>query len=134
MSQTFSITDLASEFGVTTRTLRFYEEKALLNPTRTGQTRWYSVSDRARLKLILRGKRLGLTLQESSDIIKMYDPASDNEQQLMVLIGKIQEKRSSLEQQRRDLDEMIEELDSWLERYQAELKAKQTHHCGAQSS
>ena len=134
MTQQYSITDLASEFSVTTRTLRFYEEKALLNPRRIGQTRWYSAADRARLKLILRGKRLGLTLQESSDIIQMYDPCSDNEQQLLVLIDKIQLKRAALEKQRQDLDEMIDELDTWLARYQSELSDKRIGKTGAQSS
>ena len=134
MTQQYSITDLASEFSVTTRTLRFYEEKALLNPRRIGQTRWYSAADRARLKLILRGKRLGLTLQESSDIIQMYDPCSDNEQQLLVLIDKIQLKRAALEKQRQDLDEMIGELDTWLARYQSELSDKRIEKTGAQSS
>ena len=134
MTQQYSITDLASEFSVTARTLRFYEEKALLNPRRIGQTRWYSAADRARLKLILRGKRLGLTLQESSDIIQMYDPCSDNEQQLLVLIDKIQLKRAALEKQRQDLDEMIDELDTWLARYQSELSDKRIGKTGAQSS
>jgi DNA-binding transcriptional MerR regulator len=123
MSHPFSITDLAAEFSVTTRTLRFYEEKSLLNPIRDGQKRWYSSSDRTRLKLVLRGKRLGLTLQESSEIIAMYDPQSSNEQQLLALIEKIRIKREDLERQRHDLDAMIGELDEWLDRYEAELSS-----------
>lgn len=121
MSKRYSISDLANEFDVTTRTLRFYEEKALLKPLRDGQKRWYGSADRIRLKLILRGKRLGLTLEESSDIIAMYNPESSNEPQLLALIEKIRLKRQALERQRQDLNAMIDELDEWLERYQAEL-------------
>ncbi|MBT3425869.1 MAG: MerR family DNA-binding transcriptional regulator, partial [Gammaproteobacteria bacterium] len=72
---TYSISELSNEFRITPRTLRFYEEKGLLNPTRNGQTRVYNGSDRVRLELILRGKRLGFSLEESCDIINMYDPA-----------------------------------------------------------
>ena len=76
--KSYSISELSQEFDVTTRTLRFYEEKGLLAPTRKGQSRIYAARDRARLKLILRGKRLGLTLEESRDIILMYDSTSTN--------------------------------------------------------
>ena len=93
MHHQFSIGDLAREFDVTPRTLRFYEEKGLLNPARGGQSRVYGASDRTRLRLILRGKRLGLTLDESASLIMMYDPASNNEHQLEALIEKIRESR-----------------------------------------
>ncbi|MFT5012084.1 MAG: DNA-binding transcriptional MerR regulator [Planctomycetaceae bacterium] len=126
MVQQYSISDLSLEFSVTTRTLRFYEEKGLLNPKRDGQKRWYSVADRTRLVLILRGKRLGLSLQESSEIIGLYDPSSNNEQQLLLLIDRIQHKKLALERQRQDIDDMIREMDQWLERYHQELKA---NHC-----
>ena len=82
MTKHHSISDLSQEFDITTRTLRFYEEKGLISPERQGQNRIYSVADRARLKLILRGKRLGLTLEESSGIIAMYDPQTNNKKQL----------------------------------------------------
>ena len=111
MSQHFTIRDLAEEFDITTRTLRFYEEKGLLTPMRSGQTRSYSNADRTRLRLILRGKRLGLTLDESSEIILMYDPFSGNKKQIEKLIGKIREKKQSLVQQQKDLELMILDLE-----------------------
>lgn len=107
---TYSISDLSKEFDVTTRTIRFYEEKGLLNPARNGNTRVYNSADRTKLKLILRGKRLGLTLEESSGIIGMYDPTHNNVEQLQTLVAKIREKKSQLEQQRQDLDLMLLDL------------------------
>jgi len=110
MTEQYSIRDLAAEFKVTTRTLRFYEEKGLLTPARNKQSRLYGAADRTRLKLILRGKRLGLTLEESSDIIGMYDPTAGNEKQIQTLIVKIREKRRVLEQQQEDLNLMLLDL------------------------
>jgi len=110
MTKQHSIGDLSREFDVTTRTLRFYEEKGLLCPSREGQNRIFSSSDRTRLKLILRGKRLGFTLDESSEIIAMYDPLSDNEKQLQALIVKIRKKRNQLLQQQKDLELMLFDL------------------------
>jgi len=110
MSNTYTIRELADEFDVTTRTLRFYEEKGLLNPSRNKTTRSYSGADRTRLRLILRGKRLGLTLEESSAIVLMYDPNSRNTGQLHTLIAKIREKREQLLQQQRDLEQMLLDL------------------------
>ncbi|MFT5561401.1 MAG: DNA-binding transcriptional MerR regulator, partial [Litorivivens sp.] len=98
MVNQYSIRDLSQEFGVTTRTLRFYEEKGLLSPARTGQNRVYSAADRARLILILRGKILGLSLEQSADLISMYDPDSNNQKQLEALIDKIHSRRLQLEQ------------------------------------
>ena len=112
MANTYSIRDLASEFNVTTRTLRFYEEKGLLEPERSGQARCYSSSDRTRLRLILRGKRLGLTLEESRTIILMYDTDKGDTEQLETLINKIREKRAELVEQQKDLQLMIADLDS----------------------
>ncbi|MFT5609244.1 MAG: DNA-binding transcriptional MerR regulator, partial [Parvicella sp.] len=107
MTTAFSIRDLAQEFSVTTRTLRFYEEKGLLQPSRNKQTRSYSNADRTRLRLILRGKRLGLSLEESSDIILMYNSTSGNQQQVEHLLVKIREKRQQLLQQQEDLKLML---------------------------
>lgn len=107
---THSISDLASEFDVTTRTIRFYEEKGLLTPTRSGQTRVFSAADRIKLKLILRGKRLGISLEESRSIIEMYDPEHGNADQLQVLIQKIRDKRSQLNQQLHDIEAMMLDL------------------------
>ena len=78
----YGIRDLASEFNVTTRTIRYYEEKGLLSPRREGSQRVYSASDRTKLKLILRGKRLGLSLDESAEIVRMYGSPEKNRQQL----------------------------------------------------
>ena len=109
--QTFSISELAAEFGVSTRTIRFYEEKGYIHPRRDGQRRIYSASDRARIRLILRGKRIGLSLAESVEIIDMYDPGGSDAGQLEALLGRIAEQRAALEQQRRDLDATLAALD-----------------------
>jgi len=107
---TYTISDLAGEFEVTTRTIRFYEEKGLLSPRREGTRRIYSPADRTRLRLILRGKRLGLSLDESAEIIGMYGTPAKNRRQLEVLIGRIQDKRAELQRQQRDLKTMLGEL------------------------
>jgi DNA-binding transcriptional MerR regulator len=107
---TYGIGDLASEFDVTTRAIRFYEEKGLLAPQREGTRRIYSPADRTRLRLILRGKRLGLSLDESAEIIGMYGTPANNRRQLEVLIGRIQDKRAELKRQQRDLQAMLGEL------------------------
>jgi len=88
----FTISDLANEFSITTRTLRFYEEKGILNPHRDNHTRIYSATDRTIVKLVLRGKRLGFTFNESLSIIKLYAPVSGNREQLVTLQEKITEK------------------------------------------
>ena len=108
---TYSISDLAREFDVTTRTIRFYEEKGLISPAREGQKRLYSAADRVRIKLILRGKRIGMSLQESADVIDLYQPGSGNIQQLSTLIETIEERRQGLLQQKQDIDEMLSGLD-----------------------
>ncbi len=110
MTQRYTIRELADEFDITTRTLRFYEEKGLLNPSRNGTTRSYSNGDRTRLRLILRGKRLGLTLEESSAIVLMYEPNSKNTNQVQTLIKKIRQKREQLLQQQSDLKLMLLDL------------------------
>jgi DNA-binding transcriptional MerR regulator len=107
---TYSISDLAGEFDVTTRTIRFYEEKGLLSPRRAGTRRIYSPADRTRLRLILRGKRLGLSLDESAEIIRLYGSPGNNRRQLELLIRKIQERREVLRRRQRDLETMLEEL------------------------
>jgi DNA-binding transcriptional MerR regulator len=110
MAKHYTIRELADEFDVSTRTLRFYEEKGLLEPTRNNTSRSYSGADRTRLRLILRGKRLGLTLEESSAIVLMYDPSKSNDDQLQTLIAKIRDKRSHLLQQQKDLKLMLHDL------------------------
>lgn len=110
MQRHYTIRELADEFEVTTRTLRFYEEKGLINPKRNNKVRSYSAADRTRLRLILRGKRLGLSLEESSAIILMYDQSDSNDEQLQALISKIREKRAKLIEQQKDLELMLLDL------------------------
>ena len=110
MNNKFTIRDLAGEFGVTTRTIRFYEEKGLLNPERQGQHRRYSAADRTKLRLILRGKRLGFSLDESAEIIGMYGSPRNNKKQLETLIGRIREKRDELLARRRELNALLNEI------------------------
>ncbi len=109
--RSYTISELAREFGVTTRTIRFYEEKGLISPRREGQRRLYSGADRVRIKLILRGKRIGMTLQESAEVIDLYDPEHNNAEQLHSLISNVQARRQKLLQQKQDIDDMLAGLD-----------------------
>jgi DNA-binding transcriptional MerR regulator len=104
----FAIADLASEFGISTRAIRFYEAKGLLAPERVGATRVFRRRDRARLILILRGKRLGFSLRDISDYLSLYD--ADRSQQVNLLTAKVDERLASLERQRDDLETTIREL------------------------
>ena len=124
MNRSYSISDLATEFDVTPRTLRFYEEKGLLEPTRSGQNRRYSGADRTRLILVLRGKTLGLSLQESAELIGMYDPSSNNKAQLSRLIEKIQTRKAQLVAQKLELEQMIDDLDAWEQRSRKSMKSR----------
>ena len=108
----YSISDLAQEFNLTTRAIRFYEDEGLLQPGRSGRRRVYGTRDRVRLKLILRGKRLGFSLSEVRDIIEMYDLDSGEAGQLSYFLEQIQQRREALEQQRHDIDLTLEELDN----------------------
>ena len=110
MSRTYTISDLASEFEVTTRTIRFYEEKGFLKPEREGTRRIYNPSDRTKLRLILRGKRLGFSLDESAEIVLMYGSPSNNRKQLEKLVARIRIQRSGLERQQQDLEIMLVDL------------------------
>lgn len=110
MSQQYSISELAKEFDITTRTIRFYEAEGLLNPQREGQNRIYSERDRVHLMLILRGKRLGFSLAESKELIALYDPAGANRKQLNRYMEMIRERRVSLNQQINDIQAMLTEL------------------------
>ena len=121
----YNISQLAREFDITTRTIRFYEEKGLLQPAREGQKRLYSNADRVRLSLILRGKRIGLSLEESRDIIEMYTPGADNDEQLRLLIDKISQRRRLLTQQMADIQHVLQELDEVEARC---LRALNTNH------
>ena len=121
---TFTITDLAREFGLTTRAIRFYEDQGLLHPRRVGRNRVYANRDRVRLKLTLRGKRLGLALSEIRELIDMYDAAKGDRGQLERFLEALQKRRSALEQQREDIEAVLTEISSF-EKQCRELLAKQ---------
>ena len=110
MNKTYSIQSLTKEFEITARSIRFYEEKGLLNPTREGTARIFSAADRTRLKLILRGKRLGLSLEESRDIIDLYNPTSSNNEQTQKLLAAIDKRITALQNQRDEIDAMLIDL------------------------
>jgi len=109
--QTFTIRDLAREFGVTARTLRFYEEKELLSPERQGQERHYSRRDRARLKLVLMGKRVGFSLEEIRSMLDLYDLGDGRVTQLKVTFARFNERIERLKQQRNEIDEAIQAME-----------------------
>ncbi len=111
MQRLYKITQLTQEFGITTRTLRFYEAQGLLSPQRRGRQRLYSPADRTRLKLILRGKRLGFSLAEISEIIEMYGKAPGEPGQLRLLMQKIAARRAELQEKRRDLEAALNDLE-----------------------
>ena len=110
MTTVYTITDLAKEFGVTTRALRHYEEEGLLNPQREGTNRLFSNRDRVRLKLALRGKRLGFSLAEIRELFHLYDHARKEHAQLEALLLKLERHRAELEQRREDLNVMLNEI------------------------
>ena len=106
----FSIGDLAGEFAISTRTIRFYEAKGLITPKRAGTTRIYSRRDRARLTLILRGKRLGFSLEEVAEYLDLYDADPDQLAQTRLLLQKVEAAISDLEQKQADLKKTLSEL------------------------
>ncbi len=111
MSPTYSIAELSKEFSVTHRTLRFYEDKGILDPDRRGTKRFYSERDKTRLRLTLRGKRLGLNLNECLNIINMRDPAQpDDNLQLLHLCQKIREHRVQLLAKLKDIEKTLEAM------------------------
>jgi DNA-binding transcriptional MerR regulator len=118
----FSIGELATEFDVTPRAIRFYEDHGLLAPRRAGQRRIYSPRDRTRLKLTLRGKRLGLTLSEIRELIDMYEPGRDERPQLKRFLAVLETHRASLEQQRADIQAQLTELEAFEKRIRKQLK------------
>ncbi len=107
--ETYSISDLAREFAVTPRAIRFYEDQGLLAPQRSGSRRIYGKRDYVRLKLTLRGKRLGLSLSEVGAMFDLYDSAPDEKAQLAQFLDLLTERREQLERQRADMDEMLAE-------------------------
>jgi DNA-binding transcriptional MerR regulator len=118
----FSISELAREFDVTPRAIRFYEDQGLLAPRREGQRRIYSPRDRTRLKLTLRGKRLGLSLSEIRDLIDMYEPGRDERPQLERFLAVLEEHKASLVQQREDIEAQLSEIQAFEKRVRKQLK------------
>jgi DNA-binding transcriptional MerR regulator len=111
---TFSISELAKEFALTTRAIRFYEDEGLIAPTRSGRKRVYGPRERTRLKLILRGKRLGLSLVEIREILDLYDTNVDEVPQLRKFLEILDNRRALLLQQREDIDVVLAEVDGLL--------------------
>jgi len=109
--RSYTISEMTASFDVTARTLRFYEQEGLLEPIREGQHRLYPLRERIRLKLILRGKRLGFSLVEIADILGMYESAPGEAGQLEHLIERIEERRAQLEQKLSDITEVLTDLD-----------------------
>ncbi|OZI41713.1 MerR family transcriptional regulator [Bordetella genomosp. 4] len=110
MPPTWTISELSREFDITPRTIRFYEDQGIVSPARDGRNRVYSPRDRTRLKLALRGKRLGLQLSEIRALIDMYDSPSDNAMQLRQYLDVLAKHRAALEQQRRDIEDTLSEI------------------------
>lgn len=110
MARTHGIAELAEEFGITTRTIRFYEDQGLITPCREGKRRVYRSRDRVRLKLIMRGKRLGFSLDEIREMIDIYDMDRSEVSQLRLVLNKIAERRQALLQQQTDIATMLAEL------------------------
>ncbi|MAO55799.1 MAG: MerR family transcriptional regulator [Rhodospirillaceae bacterium] len=108
---TYGIAELAREFGITTRAIRFYEDKGLLSPARDGQRRIYASRDHVRLRLIMRGKRLGFSLDEIREMIDLYDLDPTEVSQLKMFIDKLQARREQLRRQQDDIIETLAELD-----------------------
>lgn len=116
--RTYSIRQLSKEFDVTARALRFYEDKGLISPERRGQTRLYSARDRARLQLILRGKRLGFSLHEINEILNLYNPNDHGAAQMTATLAKYRTQIDTLKRQREDIDAAINDMQDgcvWLE-------------------
>jgi DNA-binding transcriptional MerR regulator len=111
ISRTWTIAEVAAEFGVTHRTVRFYEDQGLIRPERRGTQRVFHPRDRVRLGLVLRGKRLGFDLGEIRRIVDMYDQAPGEAGQLRYLLEQIAERRAELEERRRDLELTLADLD-----------------------
>jgi DNA-binding transcriptional MerR regulator len=117
----YSIGELAAEFDVTPRAIRFYEAEGLLAPRREGQRRIYTPRDRTRLKLTLRGKRLGLTLSEIRSLIDMYEPGRDERPQLQRFLAVLQQHRAALERQREDIEAQLAEIAAFEKRTRKQL-------------
>lgn len=127
---TFSISDLAREFGITPRTIRFYEDQGLISPHREGRTRVFTRRDRTRLKLALRGKRLGFSLAEIGYLIGMYDTARDKNTQLTEFLNGLSQRKAALQQQREDIEAVLQEVSAFELQCQALLSAQTARESG----
>lgn len=112
MQKYYSITELTREFGVSTRTLRFYEDEGLLHPERRGRTRMFRAADRRLLQEILRGRRIGFTIAEIREIIQVYKDPPGEQGQLQLLMKHVEQKRGELRQKRKDIEDTLNELDN----------------------
>ncbi|MEO8738564.1 MAG: MerR family DNA-binding transcriptional regulator [Casimicrobiaceae bacterium] len=111
-SSTYSISDLAREFALTTRAIRFYEDEGLLSPHRSGRTRVYGDRERVRIKLILRGKRLGLALSEIRELLDLYEATHSERPQLTLFLEVLANRRALLNQQQEDIGIVLAEIDA----------------------
>jgi len=123
---TFAISDLAREFGITPRTIRFWEDQGILAPEREGGKRVFTRRDRARLKMALRGKRLGLSLAEIKDLIGMYNSTEDETPQLLECLRVMSKRREALGQQREDIEAMLAEISLFEQQCQQELVRRES--------
>jgi DNA-binding transcriptional MerR regulator len=117
----FAISDLAREFGITPRTIRFWEDQGILAPQREGRNRVFTRRDRARLKMALRGKRLGLSLAEIKDLIGMYSGTEDETPQLIECLRVMSKRREALQQQREDIEAMLADIAQFEQQCEQEL-------------
>ena len=135
MAETYGIAELAREFGVTARTIRHYEDEGLIAPLRDGQRRVYRPRDRTRLRLILRGRRLGFALAEVREIVDLYDAAPGETGQLELLLAKIAGRRAGLEAKRADIEATLDDLETVARNCRKSLRRiKNTNHTAARAT
>lgn len=128
-NQTYSIGQLAKEFGITSRTLRLYEEEGLLDPLRDGTRRIYNERNRVRLRLILRGKRLGWSLSEIRELFDLYDSSLGEQAQLELMLEKLSHRREMLLEQKNDIDNALQELDRIVANAEQALQGIESGQC-----
>ena len=124
LDKTFTISELSKEFGITTRTIRFYESRGLITPERIGTSRRYSKRDRARLILILRGRNLGFTVEDADDYLALYDSDPGQVAQTKLLLDKVSAAIANLKTKRDDIDKALADLDDILGKCETHLKKR----------
>jgi DNA-binding transcriptional MerR regulator len=127
---TYTISDLAREFALTTRAIRFYEDCGLLQPERRGRSRIYGERERVRVKLILRGKRLGLSLAEIGELLDLYEVARNERAQLAKFLALLEDRRTRLVQQREDIDAVLAEIEGVERECRRRLKEERPARAG----